>query len=1161
MRMKKGAAALAAVAAFAPAVWGATAKIGETEYATLAEAIANATDADKITLIDIDADTSCTRISDGFYQSAEKYVVGNGMSVYITSLAGLKYFRDLVNGVEGVADVYAKERYNESAATSQWYSNNIFTGMTAYLLSDIDLSGEEWAPIGQPKGLPYDKCRFFGNFDGTGHTVSNLKVSKVVEEKNSFNGGLFGYITGAQTFSNLTLENVDVTSYYAAGALIGNANTGEVTVRNCKVSGKVKVSVTSSSEAFAGGFVGLGNVSFSRCAVDGGDATGSTIEGLVAGGLIGVASRTVATTLSGNSVSRVTVSSAAARGQAGGLAGRGNYDTTASGNTVEDAVVSAENGVADSLMASGLATESSGNTTGANVMVVSDPITGSGTEDDPYVIANVDALKAFRDRVNAGNTYKWKHVSFAADVDLDGENWVPVGTSAAPFLGTLDGNGKTVRNLKVEDDSLVCAGLLGKIESPAVVKSLTIENATVSGLSHVGALVGSAYTGKIADCRVIGSIAISGHYKVGGLAGEGYARLENCSVDGGENGGTVTSTYLQKDLEGDATGGLVGFRAEGSTIYTSGCSVKNMTVTGTREVGGLFGRAFTSSTITGGSVENVKVVTGASVEYATAEASKMGVGGLVGLFRPNGSTAGTVSDCTVSDVSLDATVDEVKDIARMGYVSGGINGAEFAAPTASQLSVSGITVTGENSKTGTLEPVVEQSVLNGVDHVAAVHGSDGARKAVYETLAGAIAAAEDGDTVSLLVDIELSATVEIPAGANVTLDLGGKTISASGFVDKVNVIENKGTLTVKNGTIKVLDTCKKVYAILNAGGDLTATGVAIESTSGGIRVAGGTGTISDCRITVDSAGETTNAHAVYASDGASATIESGTYSYTGSVAQDTVQAADANTTMTINGGTFTSANSDSSKNPPKVVHTNKESPAIYITGGTFTGELGTNSGYVHASGGTFNVTFYAGVPYLRVSGGLFAQEVTAAMCADGYVPAEETVTIDGKAYYTVISPAVDSVVYAIENTAGVAVPAEWIKANVEGCADGVTRANEAAVAATLGEAGANGVPYWQSYVLGFTPSDAGDNLRIAASAVAVEKTKVAISSEIDASNFNLPAGAKVTFRLAAKDGAAYGGWATLEDGATTPSFTVDLADAAGKTLAVFADIALRESAE
>ena len=77
-----------------------------------------------------------------------------------------------------------------------------------------------------------------------------------------------------------------------------------------------------------------------------------------------------------------------------------------------------------------------------------------------------------------------------------------------------------------------------------------------------------------------------------------------------------------------------------------------------------------------------------------------------------------------------------------------------------------------------------------------------------DDLKAAVANAEDGKetTVTLGAEITLDAPLEIPAGKNIVLDLNGFTLSSSATGENTgDVINNKGTLTVKNGTVAAAD--------------------------------------------------------------------------------------------------------------------------------------------------------------------------------------------------------------------------------------------------------------------------------------------------------------------------------------------------------------------
>lgn len=119
------------------------------------------------------------------------------------------------------------------------------------LTHDIDLSGTEWEPVGDRNNV------YTGTFDGNGHTISNLAITK----KNlSFEDdcGMFGRVGTNATIKDLTLKNVSLNvsaDRENAGLGIGAlAGVNQGTISNCKVSGNIFV--TNNEIGYVGGVVG-----------------------------------------------------------------------------------------------------------------------------------------------------------------------------------------------------------------------------------------------------------------------------------------------------------------------------------------------------------------------------------------------------------------------------------------------------------------------------------------------------------------------------------------------------------------------------------------------------------------------------------------------------------------------------------------------------------------------------------------------------------------------------------------------------------------------------------------------------------------------------------------------------------------------------------------
>ena len=345
-----------------------------------------------------------------------------------------------------------------------------------------------------------------------------------------------------------------------------------------------------------------------------------------------------------------------------------------------------------------------------------DSFGGSGTAEQPYIISSAEDLKLLAQKVNGGDpAYNKAYYQLTADIDLVGsaENqWTPIGTNANPFAGTFIGTDFTISGLYIDDPEMECAGLFGKISSPAKLVGITVSGATVHGKSNVGTIAGSAFTGTVENCKVIGQIDVSGNYMVGGMFGSGYASIIDSSVEAAE-GSTVSGIYKATDLEGDNVGGLIGFRGEGS-ILTENCSVSGVTVAGTRKVGGVIGSAFTNNRIEGCKVGNIEVICNATKEYGTSflNSSAMAIGGIIGLYTANGNNDGTLKNCTVENVSLEVENAELAatDKVVMGYVSGG---QRYNKAPAETIQVENITVTGNNSGSNAEEKFPGSVAMNG----------------------------------------------------------------------------------------------------------------------------------------------------------------------------------------------------------------------------------------------------------------------------------------------------------------------------------------------------------------------------------------------------------------------------------------------------------------
>ncbi|MCU6790497.1 S-layer homology domain-containing protein [Paenibacillus sp. WQ 127069] len=147
---------------------------------------------------------------------------------------------------------------------------------------------------------------------------------------------------------------------------------------------------------------------------------------------------------------------------------------------------------------------------------------GTGVSGDPYLIDTASMLNEVRNDLSA-------HYKLINDIDLDasspfnqGQSWVPIGSASSPYKGTFDGDGHTIKNLRIVStaDNL---GLFGVTDS-AMIKNIGLLNVNINSnaANKVGSLVGLAKVGDIFNVFATGSVI--GGANTGGLIGSAESK-------------------------------------------------------------------------------------------------------------------------------------------------------------------------------------------------------------------------------------------------------------------------------------------------------------------------------------------------------------------------------------------------------------------------------------------------------------------------------------------------------------------------------------------------------------------------------------------------------------------------------------------------------------
>ena len=241
----------------------------------------------------------------------------------------------------------------------------------------------------------------------------------------------------------------------------------------------------------------------------------------------------------------------------------------------------------------------------------------------------------------------------------------------------------------------------------------------------------------------------------------------------------------------------------------------------------------------------------------------------------------------------------------------------------------------------------------------------------YAKLSDAVTAAAEGDTVTLRKDT----TEDVVVDKNITLDLGGNTLTGTNTKKITLTIAKNATATVKNGSVKGTSSN---YTIQNNG---TATFETLTATAGnnGSSMIDNWGT-----LTIKSGTYTGGLNVVKSEEDSKLTINGGKFTldystdgYTG------VIFAYGDTTIT--GGEFIQSVTTCGRwDHPQVVATGVvegHAATTRVTGGSFTNN--------HKSEGIFRGVGKATSDNFEVSGGTFNKSISEGFCADGFIPTKQ----------------------------------------------------------------------------------------------------------------------------------------------------------------------------
>lgn len=232
---------------------------------------------------------------------------------------------------------------------------------------------------------------------------------------------------------------------------------------------------------------------------------------------------------------------------------------------------------------------------------------------EKFTLSNTAELFGFAKLVNERKNFEGKTVELAADVDLTGYIWTPIGLeNSSAFAGTFDGGSHKVTGMSVQAKEIQRAGLFGEVSG--TVRNVQVEgtiNVTDAAAIYAGGIAGYVQTnGTVQNCLSMVNVyvelsGISLTY-VGGVVGFSQGTVNLCWNKGNVQGTGGTTVYT-------SVGGVVGV-GDAANCANFG------EVTGNGSTGGIAGGGTVSNSYNLGDVTGAEGKT-YGISYGTVDNS------------------------------------------------------------------------------------------------------------------------------------------------------------------------------------------------------------------------------------------------------------------------------------------------------------------------------------------------------------------------------------------------------------------------------------------------------------------------------------------------------------------------------------------------------------
>lgn len=295
----------------------------------------------------------------------------------------------------------------------------------------------------------------------------------------------------------------------------------------------------------------------------------------------------------------------------------------------------------------------------------------------------IDFVEDLRDLANEStDTFT---IILDQNYDFTGYEWEKFVVNT-PVEIKSEGGTYTIKGITVTEYNEDAIGFIAAANKSVTFKDVNFENTSItSNRKEVSVLVGKLNAGSELHAT---NVTITNTYLYGlscvapltGRTNKVVIDVDNVVVDGG----TITSynpvTVATDDGEGDKIGGLFGqIQDSNSTVEITNCTVKNITLSGTRDIGGIIAYlADIETNLENNTVENVTFAASVSGGMAQKKGTR-NVGGFIGTVQ--GSATQATNHIVLNrnvDTNVNLYVNSDYDWSRTGRFIGGLRGYSFA---------------------------------------------------------------------------------------------------------------------------------------------------------------------------------------------------------------------------------------------------------------------------------------------------------------------------------------------------------------------------------------------------------------------------------------------------------------------------------------------------